>query len=153
MALTFRRSNASTTSDAIEEFERSRGIKLPKAYKSFLLATNGGVPDRAYYPIKGMELNSYGGVQVFFGLGVLGAMESLEEIYELYVNGFPLGIVPIADNGGGDYISLDLRSGGDLVVFWDKRHFWSTGKWREQDLYRIADSFELFLSLLRPTPS
>ena len=66
--------------------------------------------------------------------------------------GFPFGSVPIANQDLGSYICLDLRNGRQRVDFWDHRHFWSTGEWRERDLYHVADSFEEFLSLLRPKP-
>jgi SMI1 / KNR4 family (SUKH-1) len=132
----------------INDFEKSRQIKLPDLYRNFLKTTNGGIPDRKKYPIVGMLDNPFGGIQCFFGFGKQIEVDLLEYNYDLYVGGFPHGIVPIAANGSGDYVCLDLRNGDDRVAFWDKRHFWGTGKWRESDLYHVADSFEDFLRSL-----
>jgi hypothetical protein len=68
--------------------------------------------------------------------------------YDLYAGGLPRGIVPIAGDGSGNYVCLDLRKGTDRVAFWDKRHFWGAGEWRESDLYHVASSFEEFLGFL-----
>lgn len=134
----------------IDNFERERSIKLPTSYRTFLLATNGGVPlKNLAYPIAGMNFNPFGGLQVFFGLNTAVDYNLLEGIYDRYVDGIQKGIVPIADNGFGDYICLDTRNKAGRVRFWDKRHFWSTGEWREHDLYHVADNFEAFLSVLR----
>jgi SMI1 / KNR4 family (SUKH-1) len=137
--------------EAILAFEKPRGVELAAAYKGFLLHSNGGVPlDNLTFPIIGMPLNPFGSIQLFFGISTATGHFSLEETYDLYVGGFPHGIVPIADNGGGDYVCLDLRNSTDRVTFWDKRHFWSTGEWRESDLYSVAPSFDAFLVSLKP---
>lgn len=144
--------NPPTTLHAIEKFERDRGLSLPSLYKNFLLVTNGGVPETPAFPIEGMALNPIGIIQVFLGIGVRWPTTELSYAYDLYAGGFPDGIVPIASNGTGDYVCLDLRNDRDRVAFWDKRHFWSTGEWREADLYHVANSFEEFLKSLRPSP-
>ena len=141
-----------TTLAAIERFEHDRGLALPDLYKEFLLAKNGGVPRNPTFPIRGMALNPTGSVQVFFGIDVRWPSTELAYAYDLYAGGFPQGIVPIAGDGSGSYICLDLRKGAERVAFWDKRHFWGTGEWRESDLYHVANSFEEFLASLRPSP-
>lgn len=144
--------NPPTTLAAIESFERERALVLPQFYKEFLLATNGGAPDAPAFPIHRKSTSSTGVVQSFAGIGVREPTNELAYAYDLYVGGIPRGIVPIAGNGGGDYICLDLRNGKERVAFWDKRHFWGTGEWRERDLYHVADSFAEFLRSLRPNP-
>jgi hypothetical protein len=136
------------TNRMIEEFEAPRNLKLPKLYCQFLKSTNGGIPDKDTYPISGMPNNPEGGIQCFFGFLKELEVDTINWNYDLYAGGFPHGIVPIAGNGGGDYVCLDLRNGGERVAFWNKRHFWGTGEWREKDLYPIADSFEQFLASL-----
>jgi hypothetical protein len=153
MQIAMLKSNPLIDTAEISRFENDRAITLPASYKHLLLLTNGGIPlQNLVYPIIGMDLNPFGGLQVFFGLKTAEEHNLLERIYNLYFGRFPLGIVPIADNGGGDYICLDLRNGTDRVVFWDKRHFWGTGEWRESDLYHVADSFDAFLASLKPSP-
>jgi cell wall assembly regulator SMI1 len=137
--------------EAISQFETNREIVFPSLYRDFLVAKNGGIPDLKYYPIVGMHLNPFGGIQLFFGLNKKIQHYSLEEAYDLYAGGIPHGIVPIADDGGGNYVCLDLRNGKERVAYWDKRHFWGTGQWRESDLYRVADTFAEFLTSLKAT--
>ena len=145
--------NPPTSSSAIGSFERDRGLSLPIAYKSFLLGTNGGVPIASLFSLQGRPQDPIDNVQEFLGIGVSIQTSELSYAYDLYIGGFPFGIVPIADQDNGNYICLDLRNGKNSVSFWDKRHFWSTGEWRESDLYHIANSFDEFLTLLRPNSS
>jgi hypothetical protein len=144
--------NPATNLMAIQKFERQRSIELPPSYKKFLLLTNGGVPETSAFPISNFDESSIGVMQIFLGIGVEHPTSELAYAYDLYAGGIPEGIVPIASNGGGDYICLDLRKVSDRVAFWDKNHFWSTGEWRERDLYPVADTFEQFLTSLRPNP-
>jgi hypothetical protein len=97
-----------------------------------------------------MDLNPYGGINFFFGVNAHLDVYDIEKTKRFYGNRIPKNILPIADNGMGDHVCLDLRGGKERVLFWDNRHFWSTGEWREQDLYPVADSFEAFLALLQP---
>lgn len=140
------------TRGAIENFERASGLTLPKSYKEFLLETNGGAPTYDSFPVHGMADRKFETVQSFAGIGVPIPTTELAWGYDLYSGGIPSGILPIAGNGGGDWICLDLRDGQERVALWDFRHHWGTGEWREQDLYHIADSFEGFLKLLQPNP-
>lgn len=147
-----RANNPTTTSAAIKDFERDRGLALPNRYKEFLLATNGGVPEAPAFPVDGMAGTGIWVIQVFFGIGVREPTSELAYGYDLYAGGIPHDIVPIAADGMGNYICLDLRKGGERVAFWDKRHYWGTGEWRESDLHHVANSFEEFLASLRPNP-
>jgi SMI1-KNR4 cell-wall len=143
-------SATATTDLIIDEFERSREFKLPGLYRTFLKETNGGIPDRRIYPIIGMNNNPFGGIQCFFGFNKKTETDNIDSTYDFYVGRIPHGIVMIAANGGGDYVCLDLRNNNDRVVFWDQRPFWGTGKWQESDLYQVADTFEAFLTALKP---
>lgn len=147
-----RSANPPTTRTAIAEFERERGLALPDLYRQLLLVSNGGAPETPVFPIQGMALNPDGAIQVFFGMKARLPTSDLAKVYDMYFDGFPEGIVPIACTGFDDFICLDLRHGPDRVAFWDRRHFWGTGEWRESDLYHVANSFEEFLASLRPNP-
>lgn len=147
-----RDSNPPTTPQAIAEFERSRRLALPSRYKEFLLTTNGGRPDPPAFPIEGMALNPLGAVHFFFGLDATLPVYDLARTFDWFQNRMPSGIVLIASTDGADYVGIDLRKGSDQIAFWDHRHHWGTGEWRESDLYHVANSFEEFLALLRPNP-
>ncbi len=143
-------SNPQTSFDAIEAFERDRGVSLPERYISFLLSTNGGIPESPVFPITGMADNPDGLVQVFYGINARISTSDLAKVYDQYKGGIPTEVVAIACTGFDDFICLDLRNDQERVVFWDKRHFWGTGEWRERDLFHIANSFDEFLMKLRP---
>jgi SMI1-KNR4 cell-wall len=145
-------SNSPTSRRAISEFERQYRVAFPRAYVGFLLATNGGRPENVVYPIEGLADNPLGDLHFFMGLAPRWEVFDLRRFLDMFADRIPTGVVPIAVNGGSDYVCLDLRSKGERVVFWDHAHFWSTGEWRESDLYFIAGSFEEFLKSLRPNP-
>ena len=152
MSVNMIRRNPPTTRAAIAKFEQDREITLPTSYKEFLLATNGGVPDNTAFPIEGMTNTNVWTLQSFAGIGVAEPTNELAYSNDFYAGGIPQGVVLIAVDDGGNFVALDLRRGTDRVAFWDHRHFWGTGEWRESDLYHVANSFEEFLASLRPNP-
>jgi SMI1 / KNR4 family (SUKH-1) len=136
----------------LQAFENTHKISLPEPYRKFLLKTNGGIPNTIFFPIFGYPRGKFGSVQVFFGLGGPSPFNELAVVLDIYAGGIPLGIVPIIDDGGGNYVCFDLRTSGEKLVYWDKSHFWGSGQWRESDLYPVADSFDEFLGFLQPSP-
>jgi cell wall assembly regulator SMI1 len=141
-----------TSADAINAFESSHGIRLPADYRKFLLATNGGRPKLANFPVDGFPHAETWDIAFFMSIGGGIPTQELAYALELYAGGLPDGVLPIAGDDGGNYICLDMRDGGEKVVFWEKSHFWSTGEWREQDLHRIAASLREFFASLGPSP-
>ena len=152
MFLHMTEANPPTTLATIEDFERERGLVLPGGYKQFLLTTNGGVPEKPAFPVVGHPNYSINVIRIFLGIGVRWPTTELAYAYDLYAGGIPANVIPIASDDLGSYVCLDLRDGKDRVAFWDHRHFWGTGEWRESDLYHVADSFAEFLASLRPNP-
>ena len=82
---------------------------------------------------------------VFFGLNTTIESEDLDKLLTLHKGKIPNGILPIACTGGGDVLCLDLRTGGDQIVYWDCRPFWGANVWNEDDLYFIAETFDSLL--------
>lgn len=145
-------SSVPTSTTAIDQLEALLGYNLPPLYRRFLLNSNGGRPAASLFPIVGLPLNEHGVINFFFGIAPQWPMYDLEKIFLLFQGRIPKGVLPIAENGGVDYICLDLRNGKCEVVYWDHRHFWGTGEWREGDLYKVSNSFAGFLASLRPNP-
>ena len=58
----------------------------------------------------------------------------------------PEGIIPFAEDGGGDQICLDYRQGRrqPRVVYW------SHEEEKDQSIFPLADSFTEFLAMLEP---
>jgi hypothetical protein len=152
MTIEMVQNNASTTREAIAALEQAIGLTPPSSYRTFLLATNGGRPVLPTFPITNLPLNPLGSVNYFFGITSKFEVYQLAWQYHFHKGRIPAGILLIAGNAGSDFICLDLRNKKERVVFWDYAHFWSTGEWRESDLYFIANSFEAFLKSLRPNP-
>jgi SMI1 / KNR4 family (SUKH-1) len=149
MPLKLTEQNESTSDERISQFEAVAEISLPQPYRSFLLDANGGRPNRSLFPIEGLENNPFGSVHFFFGLDDKLESDDLEKMFVWFASSIPIGVVCIARTDCADYICLDLRDGKEAVVFWDHRHFWGAGEWREEDLYPVATSFDEFLGLLR----
>jgi len=146
-------SDVSTTKEAIRTLEGKLGYTFPPPYREFLLSTNGGRPKAPIFPIANMPLNPTGGVNFFLGIKPQWNTYDIEENHEFHKGRIPAKILLIADNGGGDYVCIDLRDGKERVMFWDHRPFWNTGEWSERDLYFVADTFEAFVNGLRSDPS
>lgn len=137
-----------TSEEAISRFEKERDVQLPMAYRKFLLTFNGGRPREDSFPCPGVVPAVEFEIQFFLGVDAPRNVYDIAHVYDLYFNGFPHGIVPIACDSGINYYCLDLRNSGNAVTFWDKRHFWGTGEWREEDLYFICETFDDFLAML-----
>ena len=152
MLPTMLRKSNPTTSEDVQRFESEIGMALPLTYAAFLQATNGGRPEQDTFPITGLHNNPFGTVQFFFGIGASNPSYDLGEMYRWFSPSIPAGVLTIGCTPGADYICLDLRQGTDRVVYWDHRHHWGTGEWREQDLYHVAASFEAFMRLLQLNP-
>lgn len=145
-------SNRRTSRPAIEAFMQRFDLVLPGSYIKFLMETNGGRPVEPTFPVSGSQSSSLESVHFFFGLAPDYEGYDLTGKMSFFENKIPRNVVPIASTDTGDYICLDIKNQGERVVFWNQAYFWSTGEWRESDLYFIAGSFEEFLKLLRPNP-
>jgi SMI1 / KNR4 family (SUKH-1) len=142
-----------TKIDDINFFENEISIKLCPEYKQFLAEVNGGRPKYAVFPIKGLELNPVGEINALFGLQNQVPSCDLSSVNRWFSGRIPKDIVIIGGDAGINYICIDQRHGNKKVMFWDHAHFWSTGEWREGDLYPIADTFINFLANLAAAPS
>jgi len=123
-------------------------LDLPLAYRNFLLRNNGGQPVPAAFPIKGFPDNPEGVIQAFFGLNASIPTENLDKIMTELTDRIPKGILPIACTDGDDFVCIDLRKGGEPVVFWDRKPFWGNNVWSDDELYPVTGNFESFLNKL-----
>jgi hypothetical protein len=148
----FRLSVRTPTNDlAISDFEQRTGFALPKDYRAFLLHTNGGQPDLNAFPVMDYE-DSVEILNQFSGLGTAKPSSDIAEDHEFFAGRVPDGLIVIGHTDGGGHLCLDLRGGRQKVMFWDHRHFWSTGEWREKDLYHVADTFDELIAAMRRNP-
>ncbi|QRN96296.1 SMI1/KNR4 family protein [Archangium violaceum] len=128
----------------VRSFEKKHGLVLPAAYREFLLATNGGRPERDLLTIKGLEGNSLGRIHVFFGLRDPVESCNLDWNLDVFGDRIPSELVPIATTEGVDKICLSVvgeRAGA--IFYWDGH-----ARAGERSLYFLAGDFASFLSSL-----
>lgn len=140
----------------IGHFENACGAPLPRDYVEFLLDGKLAAPAARFFDTPADGGDVLEAVQCFFGFGLPWPTCNLDYVRQLYAGGAPDGVIPIAGNGAGDYICLDLRGGGTAraapVALWRIAHFWRSGEWREQDFTMLSSSFAGFLAGLRHAP-
>ena len=137
------------TSERIKQLETALGLPLPNDYKKFLSHCNGGYMD---YQINVTFPNCR---SEFIGYGALYSVSEGEwetNPFELYqgrkLSGLPpSGVLPIARDGGGSILYLDLRRGYKVVAFVHGLPAW-TGLRQEDTLIQAASSFDDYLSQL-----
>ena len=96
---------------ALEAFEREIRYSLPLDYREFLLTVNGGSPNRCLFVCGEFTVES---VVNFFPLrGIIGASGpgfyaegSLESIWHSTREFLPENMVPVAEDGGGNFLLL-----------------------------------------------
>lgn len=129
----------------VTRFELRFGRVLPTAYRQFLLATNGGRPERDLFAIQSIEGHPAGRIHVFFGLNDPVESCNLDWNLEVFGDRIPTGLLPIATTEGADKICLSLddkRSG--RVLYWD-----GSAQASEPTLHVLADDFASFVSSLQ----
>lgn len=133
--------------DAIlEAAELILGVELPATYRALAQRYPGGYPERA----NDIEVR-HGSSSWKSCVGVLLSLDPRhsDSVYfhlrgQGSEGGLPAGVVPIADDGGGDLVCLDYRASSDepSVVYWAHEFGGIEG------LVPLADTFGEFLDLL-----
>lgn len=134
----------SLTEEDIGAFERTQGLALPASYREFLLATNGGRPERDLFAINGLEGNPLGRIHMFFGLNDPIESCNLDWNLDVFGDRIPKELLPIATTEGVDKICLSLgREKTGAIFYWDGH-----ARVGERSLYFLADDFSSFVSSL-----
>lgn len=141
--------NPSVDFERLAAFEKAHGLDLPREFKDFILKYNGGRPVPALFPIHGLAENPVGKIQAFFGLDAVVRSENFDTLMAELAGTIPVGLLPIGCTEGDDFVCIDMRHKTDRIVFWDRRPFWGTNIWNEDDLYPVARSFSDLLANLR----
>lgn len=138
------------TAADISALEECLGAELPADYTAFLRTTNGGHLDYEV-PVAFTDGHTERmGFCSFHEVREGGSWETnpfeLEQARE--AEGYPSrGVLPIACDGGGSSLFLDLRAGCSVVAFVHGLPAW-TGLRQSDTLVTIADSFNDYLSKL-----
>ncbi len=131
MTITMRRSHPVAEAE-VTSFEQTAEIKLPDQYREFLLQYNAAKPETNIFSIPGGSNNS--GVNEFIPLEkILSESKHVGEV--------ACRFIAVAWAEGGNYVCLDLDSGGE-VFFWDHE--------LPSDQLRLAKDWNGFLQMLQP---
>jgi hypothetical protein len=136
--------------EAAERRLAELGHPIPRSYREFLTAHDGGVPvkDRFSFEHEDRTLNEV--VAEFLGVAPPRVPSATNLVRTVSILGerVPRGVLPIADDPFGNLICLDGRNGRDgPVLFWD--HEYEGDPPDESNLYYVAPDLRTFLDGLR----
>ncbi|NTX00483.1 SMI1/KNR4 family protein [Myxococcus sp. CA040A] len=131
--------------ETVQLFEAQHGIKLPRQFREFLLATNGGRPERDLFQIDGFKGNPHGRIHLFFGLHDPVESCNLDWNLRVFEGRIPAWLLPIATTEGADKVCL-ATSGGDEggIYYWDAHALPGTNS-----TYLLAENFGSFVVALQ----
>ena len=138
------------SAELVAQLERSLGCTLTSDYRQFLDVCNGGHADYEIdieFDDGTSEPMSFGGM---YSLSSPGSWETLpfELTQARQQQGFPTSkVLPIASDGGGSMLFLDLRDDYRVVAFVHGLPAW-TGLRQQDSLIAVAQSFNDYLDAL-----
>ncbi len=141
-------SNGGTTMEQITSLQEVLGAVLPPDYVEFLLAHNGGEPEKVDFAFEDEDGNEEGSTLELF-YGVDNADDDLEQTWQYYLEQerIPPGYLPIAGDVCGNMLLLSIsKESSGSVFFWDHEKEHLEG---EEMLSFVAGSFSDFLELLK----
>ncbi|HPS80001.1 MAG TPA: SMI1/KNR4 family protein [Thermoanaerobaculaceae bacterium] len=120
--------------------ERVFCVRLPDDYRECARLCHGGQPTENAFAFDDPEI---GRMESCLGVLLSFSQDDPENIFEAYESlraSLPGGAIPIADDGGGDFVCLDYGHGSPPSI-----GYWHHG---ENSLVPLASSFSGFLSML-----
>jgi SMI1-KNR4 cell-wall len=143
--LTWGRCDPPIGDDRVDEVERILRVRFPADFRDCVKQCHGGRPtkqDFRFRDAKG-EMGSCLGVLLSFAPN---KAENILDIYRMLAEQLPAGLIPFAEDGGGDFMCFDYsnKDGADTprVVYW--HHEGLPGN----DVSPLSPSFSTFLDML-----
>ena len=135
------------TSPQVSFIEELVGRVLPQSYLQFLKYSNGGQPEQDTFYFTYNDEQQEWAVDTFFHISSdTGSFNNVVWEYRNRWNDAPRSFLPIAADGSGNLICLDLSEpGSSKVVLWVHDD-------PELPLLPVADSFEEFIDSLTINP-
>ena len=100
--------------DDIKELEDRLDLRFPPDYRGFLKSYQGGYPEP-----DGFEFGEDGSSVDKF-LAVYGnKLETIEGCIDIYRGRYPDGLLPVANDPGGNLILLGVSERFDGIYFWN----------------------------------
>jgi hypothetical protein len=132
----------------LQAFQESHGYLLPADYRDFLLKFNGGRPSPSFFWIE--ENVDGSSVYQFYGLYEGSEASSIDTYSGDERYGLPSNILPIGDDGVGDFICIGISNEnyGEIYFFDHETHPYNDPDSKE-GITKLANSFDEFLTALR----
>lgn len=128
----------------INAFENEFGCKLPESYKAFLLKWNGGYANFGAFKYIDRNEEIIGGAHRFLGITSIEHRYSIQRhLIEFREDGFPLNLIPIAEDGGGNFLFLSADEPDKGKIF-----YWMHEIDPKEGIFFVANNFDEFLAML-----
>ncbi len=153
MAIIIRTPNpyGTLSKNELEHFEEMFNVSLPDDYRDFLLKNNGGQPTPSFFWIQPNIDGS--SVLHFFGLNDGPKHLSLLTYFGELRSNFPFTLLPICDDGLGNFLCLGISSNNHGEVFFlDHDVYPFNNQDSNKGIIKIANSFSEFLDSLEEDP-
>jgi hypothetical protein len=138
--------------EMLNEFETKIHIQLPSDYRHFLLKHNGGKPIPSFFWITPYEDGS--SVNRFYGLYNDPTSLSINTFIGKENYGIPESMLPIGDDGVGNYIciGISLENHGNIFFLDHELHPFHEPN-SQEGITKLTDSFIEFLDSLKENPN
>lgn len=127
----------------IIEVENELGIFFPNKYKQLISVYNGGPPIYRCFNY----FDNYKKELIIGSIDMLPLIDREDNVVETLIDPpefFPKGLVPFADDGGGDLTCFDYRNCKENPPI----VFWVCGDNEGEDVHFVANTFEEFINIL-----
>ena len=148
MLVSTENSQESISESNITDFENEYNIKLPDAYKAFLIKNNGGKPTPRKFNSVDKKITSR--IMLFFPLGKFYP-KNLANNYEVFVEGnkIPKNLLPIGEDPINNLIcmSIDGKDYG-AIYYWSMDYEEDGFKASYKYIRLVSESFTEFINSL-----
>ncbi len=128
----------------IEQTEKELGIIFPNSFKEIVRKYDGGIPNKPAFVC--IDYRSHKIIGAFYHLGYMNPEEigSVSDISSISGEILPSGVIPFAEDGGGNATCFDYRKNPENpeIVYYYHEH--PAGK----DILFVAHNFDEFLEML-----
>lgn len=134
------------TDDDLREFETENNIVMPKKIREHYLRFNGGYPERNVFGSMKDERKYI--VNYFFSIGCEEGL-TIEKTFPLLRDEkiFPVWLVPLANDEGGNLFAYSLRKGEEGAIYYYSHEF-EYGENSEQYIKYLSKDIDAFLNCL-----
>jgi hypothetical protein len=158
-AINLTRVGKSITDAVIRSAELRCGIRLPEILASFLKENNGGYPDREIFDYFDLSPNAGKGPKAgssllshFLGIDRSIQSEDIVEMYKMFHERIPDGLMPIARDAGGNIVAI-----AHAGPYYGRIYFWDFGLEvpgydKMPGFYYVSDSLTSFIDSLTERP-